>query len=89
MSASPVQWRATAKLSLVPGHSIPSHSTRVRVGRHSPPRVRMGRHLPSGNTARPDRYGRSFMAIGLLIYGDKRCALSSLYASRLKAWKVK
>ncbi|XXG81436.1 hypothetical protein AAC387_Pa09g2071 [Persea americana] len=48
----------------------------------------MGRHLPSGNTARPDRYGRSFMAIGLLIYGDKRCALSSLYASRLKAWKV-
>ncbi|KAJ8620858.1 hypothetical protein MRB53_029387 [Persea americana] len=49
----------------------------------------MGRHLPSENTARPDRYGRSFMAIGLLIYGDKRCALSSLYASRLRAWKVR
>ena len=89
MSASPVQWRTTAKLSLVPSHSIPSHSTRVRVGRHSPPRVRMGRHLPSGNTARPDRYEQSFMAIRLHIYDDKRCALSSLYANWLKAWKVR
>ena len=49
--------------------------------------VRMGRHLPTGNTARPDRYEQSFMAIGSLIYGDKRCALSALYANWLKAWK--
>ncbi|XXG51510.1 hypothetical protein AAC387_Pa03g0058 [Persea americana] len=74
MSASPVQGRATAKPSLVPDRST---------------RVRVGRHLPPGNTAHPDRYGRSFMAIGLLIYGDKRCALSPLYASWLKAWKVR
>ncbi|XXG88894.1 hypothetical protein AAC387_Pa12g1033 [Persea americana] len=43
------------------------HNTRVRVGRH---------RLP-GNTARPDRYEQSFMAIGSLIYGDKKCSLSS------------
>ncbi|XXG85594.1 hypothetical protein AAC387_Pa11g0643 [Persea americana] len=49
--------------------------------------VRMGRHLPPENTARPDRYEQSFMAIGSLIYGDKRCALSPLYANWLKAWK--
>ncbi|KAJ8636613.1 hypothetical protein MRB53_010880 [Persea americana] len=47
----------------------------------------MGRHLPTGNTARPDRYEQSFMAIGSLIYGDKRRALSPLYANWLKAWK--
>ena len=56
---------------------VPDHSTRVRVGRH----------LPPGNTAHPDRYEQSFMAIGSLIYGDKRCALSPLYANWLKAWK--
>ena len=49
--------------------------------------VRMGRHLPTGNTARPDRYEQSFMAIGSLIYDDKRRALSPLYANWLKAWK--
>lgn len=48
---------------------------------------RMSRHLPTGNTAHPDRYEQSFMAIGSLIYGDKRCALSPLYANWLKAWK--
>ncbi|XXG84497.1 hypothetical protein AAC387_Pa10g2002 [Persea americana] len=74
MSTSPVQGRATAKPSLVPDRCT---------------RVRVGRRLPPGNTAHPDRYGRSFMAIGLLIYGDKRCALSSLYASWLKGWKVR
>ena len=50
-------------------------------------RVRVGRHLPPGNTARPDRYEQSFMTIGSLIYGDKKCALSALYANWLKAWK--
>ncbi|XXG47718.1 hypothetical protein AAC387_Pa02g2337 [Persea americana] len=50
-------------------------------------RIRVGRHFPPGNTARPDRYGQSFMAIGSLIYGDKKCALSALYANWLKAWK--
>ncbi|XXG69238.1 hypothetical protein AAC387_Pa06g2160 [Persea americana] len=74
MGASPVQGRAAAKPSLVPDRSI---------------RIRVGRHLSPGNTAHPDRYGRSFMAMGLLIYGDKRCALSPLYASWLKAWKVR
>ena len=27
------------------------------------------------------------MAIGSLIYGDKRCTLSALYTNWLKAWK--
>ena len=46
----------------------------------------MGRHLP-GNMARSDRYEHSFMTIGSLIYGDKKFALSALYANWLKAWK--
>ncbi|XXG68533.1 hypothetical protein AAC387_Pa06g1597 [Persea americana] len=56
MGVSPVQGRATATPSLVP-----YRSTRIRVGRHP----------PSGNTAHSDRYGRSFMAIGYLIYDDR------------------
>ena len=72
INASSVQRHAMAKPPLVLDHNT---------------RVRVGRHLPPGNTARPDRYEQSFMAIGSLIYGDKKCALSTLYANWLKAWK--
>ncbi|XXG75959.1 hypothetical protein AAC387_Pa08g0419 [Persea americana] len=61
-NASSAQRHATAKPPLVLDHNT---------------RVRVGRHLLPGNMARPDRYEQSFMAIGSLIYGDKKCALSS------------